>query len=326
MMKTAIIGAGVIGTQHARVLHRLGREVAYLCDVDRPKAERFAAKKAPEAIIYEDWRKMLDEAEIDVVHICTPHDLHAPMIIEALARDIHVLCEKPLCISRAELDAILEAEKRSSAGLGVCLQNRYLDANRFVYDYLSDKTVSAASGTVVWRRTAEYYGSAEWRGTLAREGGGVLINQALHTLDLLCWFCGDQSAVCARADNFTLDGVIEVEDTLSAVFFGDQPFTFFATNASAVDMAVQINLSLSNGEFITVMPDLVTVNGEVRYRNDGNEYFGKPCYGNGHERLMREFYACAEQGSRFPIDGAEAARVMRHIFAAYESRGEKTKI
>ena len=249
------------------------------------------------------------------------------MVIEGLSRGINVLCEKPLCIKTEEIDAILEAERRSAATLGVCHQNRFLPVHRYVKEFLADKNITAAHGTVVWHRDASYYRTAEWRGTREMEGGGVLINQALHTLDLLLWYCGDPESVTARGDNFTLRGEIGVEDTLSAVCGGPHPFTFFATNGGGVDMPPEIRLRLSGGEALTVFPDGILQDGAYRgFREPLRISGAKECYGGGHALLVDEFYRCIAAGKPFPIDGAEGARVIKVILAAYESRGETVRL
>ena len=143
-MKNAIIGLGTIGKVHAKVLGLQEKGITALCDIDVAAAERVKGEYAPDAAVYTDWKQMLDEVQPEVVHICTPHYLHAEMVIEALGRGINVLCEKPLCIRKEDIGRILEAEKNSTAQLGVCQQNRYLETNAFVKDYLSDKTVVAA--------------------------------------------------------------------------------------------------------------------------------------------------------------------------------------
>lgn len=326
-MRIAVIGLGVIGSVHAGVLADREEEIAVLCDIDRTRAETARTKFAPAAAVYTDWREMLDAARPDAVHICTPHYLHAEMVVECLRRNIHVLCEKPLCMKTEEIDAVLAAERASAARLGVCHQNRFLPVNRFVKEYLSDKEIAAAHGTVVWHRDAAYYRSAPWRGTQKMEGGGVLINQALHTLDLLAWFCGDPAGVTARGDNFSLRGVIEVEDTLSAVFDGKAPFTFFATNASAAGLPVEIRMTFRDGGGLTVFPDAAIVDGTYTpFPNAPSVPGAKACYGSGHAALIDEFYRCIGSGERFPIDGAEASRVIKLILAAYKSHGERVPL
>lgn len=325
-MKSAIIGLGVIGKVHAKVLCTQGREISAICDINLSEAEGVKSSYGLACEVFADWIEMLDTAKPDVVHICTPHYLHAEMVIEALRRNVNVLCEKPLCIKYEDIDRILEAERESSAQLGVCHQNRYLEVNSFVKEYLADKEIAGAHGSVAWSRGDDYYNSAEWRGTQELEGGGVLINQALHTLDLVQWLCGEPEEVVAGKDNLTLRSVIEVEDSITARFYGNVPFSFFATNAAPFNNAVQINIRLSSGEKLIVLPDMLLVNGEVTLRRGQTKILGKACYGNGHEALIDDFYTCIESGKPFSINGAEGAKVIKLILAAYASDGQRIKI
>ena len=325
-MKIALIGAGSIGNVHAQALSMQGLEFSAVCDINREAAEKLSALVFPNAKLYTDWKLMLNEFKPDAVHICTPHYLHAPMVIYALSHNINVLCEKPLCISYDEIDAILTAEKSSSAQLGVCFQNRYLDSNRFVKNYLKDKEVASAHGSVVWHRDAKYYTSSDWRGTLDKEGGGVLINQAIHTLDLLEWFCGEPDSVLASGEKFSLGEFIEVEDTLSAVFNGNHPFTFFATNSNTHNLPISIQIRLANKDNILLLPNCVIINNEVRFVEKNEKHLGKTYYGIGHALLIEEFYNCIETNKPFAINGEEGAKVMRLVLAAYKSKGEKITI
>ncbi len=316
-MKVAVVGYGIIGRLHAAILHKRGT-LSAVCDVD----EAVLATAPDDVAHYTDYTDMLERESPDAVHICTPHYLHAAMVIEALDRGVHVLCEKPLCIRPEEIDEILEAEKRSTATLGVCLQNRYNGANQYAKAYLEDKKNVSGVGQVAWCRTAAYYASAAWRGKWATEGGGVLINQALHTLDLMQWLVGMPDELIAQTSCLTLADTIEVEDTASIVCRGKHEFTFLATTASSSDFPVTIQLK-ADGETVTVLPDRVIVGGEsISFENGCFSLDRKACYGNGHEALIEDFYACIADGRRFAIDGEAGARVIRLILAAYESQGK----
>lgn len=327
-MKSAIIGLGVIGRVHAKVLKLQGRNTVAFCDVNASAAESARDEFAPKAAVYTDWKEMVERESPDVVHVCTPHYLHAEMVIYLLGKGINVLCEKPLCINRDELFAVLDAEARSGAILGVCHQNRYNAANRFAKTYLEGKAIEGAHGSVVWHRDREYYSNSDWRGIAARSGGGALINQALHTLDLCEWLCGEPQTVVARADNLAHKDISEVEDTLSAVFSGAADgktcgnFTFFTTIAASCNLPVEISLRLASGETVTVLPHSVLESGKVIFEEEAKEFHGKPCYGNSHEALINDFYSCAKNSTPFAINGSEAAKVLRLIFAAYDSCGE----
>lgn len=326
-LRCAIVGLGVIGRLHAEILCKQGKHIIALCDIDGTVAEEVREKLALDAAVYTDWEKMLSEIRLDVVHICTPHYLHAQMTIGALERGINVLCEKPLCISREELERVLCAEAKSDATLGVVHQNRFKPSNVFAKQYLSDKKILSAHASVVWQRTDEYYKSASWRGTIAQEGGGVLINQALHTLDLLQWMTRMPTHVSAICGCLTLGDQIEVEDTASMRFFGDVPMTFFATNSGGANMEVELRFVLSGGHKITVRPDSVQIDGELLdFHRTELADGGKAYYGNAHGMLIERFYQCVALGEKFEIGGAEAANVMRMILASYESRGKSTEL
>ena len=320
-MRAVIIGYGSIGKVHARVIPQYGSLEA-VCDIDP-----LTLLDAPTGVCYTDYKTMLDEIKPDVVHVCTPHHLHAEMVIEALDRGINVLCEKPLCIKEEDIGRILDAERRSTAQLAVCHQNRYNGANRFVKEYISGKTVECGVGSVTWHRDARYYASGDWRGKWETEGGGVLINQALHTFDLMQWLCGMPDTVKATVSTMTLGDKIEVEDTAAVLCSGKDggDFTFYATNGGKRDCPVEITLRV-DGEWIKLMPKYAVVGDELHSFKDRHHVYGKDCYGSGHEALTKDFYDCIETGRKFGIDGKEGAKVVRMILAVYRSHGESVEI
>ena len=320
-MTSAVVGLGIIGKVHIQILRELSENRIVVCDVDEKKLAEY-----PDVQGYSDYEKMLDEACPDVVHICTPHYLHAEMIIAALERNVHVLCEKPLCIKEEDIARIQEAEKKSKAKLGVCHQNRYNDVNVYLKKYLEDKEIVSAHGNVIWKRDKAYYDQADWRGTKDMEGGGVLINQALHTLDLMQWFCGMPESLVAQTGNYSLKNVIEVEDTASMLCFGRKNFTFFATNSGGCDMDTQIDIKLSNKENIAAYPQMLYINGKAVCTEEMEKVVGKCCYGNGHKKIITDFYDCIASGKPFAVDGRESAKVIKLILAAYQSQGENIKI
>lgn len=319
-MKSVIVGLGVIGNVHYNVLKNIGTPAVAVCDCD---AEKISGLTDVEC--YTDYIKMLDSVKPDVVHICTPHYLHEQMIIDALERGVNVLCEKPLCISLDGIERILSAEKNSKAILGVCHQNRYNPENVFLKDYLKDKKVVSGYGTVVWHRDNEYYSKDEWRGKWKTEGGGVLINQALHTFDLMQWLVGFPDTVTASISNLTLKGDIEVEETASVICSGKAGFSFFATNGSSASFPVTVTIKTED-ETISVLPGKVITGSKVYEFKENDKVLGKACYGVGHQGLIQDFYDCVKTGRKFAIDGKEASKVIKLILASYESKGEKIDV
>lgn len=319
-MRVAVIGLGVIGVGHVWLLKERNEDVVAVCDVDEKKLSAFPNIKG-----YQDYLQMMDEVKPEVVHICTPHYLHTEMVTSALKRNIHVLCEKPLCIKKEDIPVILQAEKESKAKLGVCFQNRYNLSSLFVKEWLKGKTILSARGCLCWNRDENYYGQAEWRGVKKTEGGGVLINQAVHTVDLLQWFVGMPKSVVGWCENVSLKGVIEVEDTAMLTCMGDVDFSLCATTSAKDDYPTQIVVVTSDGE-IRVTDNDVYINGELVNKNSSKESFIKKVYGEGHKALISDFYDCIKTGRDFAIDGKEGLKAVKIVLATYESDGKETKI
>ncbi len=331
-MKSAIIGLGAISAVHKKVLLEQGQEIVAVCDNDESRFASF-----PNSLHYSDYVKMLDEVKPDVAHICTPHYLHADMICECLSRNINVICEKPLCINLNDGERIVQAEKNSKAILGVAHQNRYNPSSAFVKEYLKDNPPKTAMAFVAWNRDKEYYDSGDWRGKQKTEGGGVLINQALHTLDLLQWLIGMPNAVSAVTASLKLKNVIEVEDTVVATFSGERDFQFFATNCASTDFPIEITIETEK-DIIRLYSNSVSINGKQvdlscrladnnAVANGGcGKVYGKQCYGGGHSVLIADFYDSVKSGKKFEMNGEEAFKVVRLIEAVYQSKGEKINI
>lgn len=313
-MKTAIIGLGVIGKVHYEVLKKQGANIVALVDVDLSRLDGY-----DDVAKYADYRFMLDEVRPDVVHICTPHYLHAEMIIGALDSGANVLVEKPLCIKEEEIDAILSAEKRAKGILGVCYQNRYNDSSAYVKEYLKRRKIAVGSAILNWHRDKAYYESAEWRGKKETEGGGVAINQAIHTVDLVQWISGMPKEVRAQISNESLAGVIDVEDTFSAVLrYINGLFSICATVTAKEDYPVSITFKTESGE-VVLYPDGVLINGEPVDISTDKKWYGKEVYGSGHEKLIAHFYDCVTRGEKFTIDGKEGAKSLKIVLGAYKS-------
>lgn len=326
--RVAVVGCGAICGNHIKAIQAAEQVLCALCDIDPAQAQKkIDTYELTDVSVYTDFLTMLDTENPDAVHICTPHYLHAPMAIAALERDIHVLCEKPLCISVEQLDELQKAVRASRAQLGVCHQNRY-EANMIRLKELAQGKVAGAFGSVVWHRDADYYNSAAWRGTWDQEGGGVMINQALHTLDLMQWICGFPTHVTAHVSNDMLKGVIEVEDTASACFECENGtrFSFFATNAATASLPVQIQIKLKTGDLIDAQNDQFCFNHELISAKNQTDTVGKRVWGAGHKDLICDFYRHVSQNQPFPIGFDEGEKVIRLILAMYRSNGNRITI
>ena len=327
VLKSAIIGLGNIAQSHIQAVKggECG-EVVTVCDIVPEKITKYVDTHQLKVKTYTDYVQMLDECDIDLVHICTPHYLHKEMIVSALKRNVNVLCEKPICISEEELAEIKVALENTKAKLGVVQQNRYNESAKYMKSYLKDKKIRSGYATLVWNRDEEYYSQDDWHGVLAKEGGGVIINQALHTLDLMQYYMGMPHSVCGKVDTFALKNIIDVEDTAVARFYTENAsFGIYATNTSEANFPVHIVFRLEGGEEAILFPAAVlTKEGYKTFIE--NKPLGKKCYGSGHEKLIADFYECVKNDKPFAIDFNEASKVAKMIFALYRSNGEMVEI
>lgn len=302
-MASAIVGCGGIGNVHAEVLKRLDISLVATADINPERSNDLAKRYGAQA--YCSIEEMLSDKEIDTLHICTPHYLHVPMAEYALSKNINVLMEKPPAITEEQFEKLKKAEKNSSASLGICFQNRYnIEVKAALSALTSGKTgkIRGARAFLTWGRNKEYYLNSGWRGKIATEGAGVLINQAIHTLDLICLLCGKPERVDARIAEHHLKDIIEVEDTAEAfiTFEGGFNCIFYASTAYCADAPVFIEIICENAVIRLLDKNSAIIYNDGTTENIGvsHESFGKDCYGQGHLSLIKDFYENREQ---FPV-------------------------
>lgn len=328
--RTAVVGCGAIAPNHLYALADDPRvKTVALVDPIVERAEAMRQKYAKDARIYTDYTEMLDKERPDVVHICTPHHLHASMAIAALERDIHVYLEKPMCRTREEIPLLLAAAEKSRARITVSFQNRFnpstLAAMKIAEE---DGGVLRGYGSVFWDRGDAYYTESGWRGRYATEGGGVLINQAIHTLDLLCLFLGKPISVTATTANHHLKGVIEVEDSAEGkiLFEGGKNASFYATTAYGGGCETTIFLETAHHKLEIRSPYLFSDREKVDIPHTLPFPVGKECYGAGHKTMIEAFYTALAEGKDTPVPPSEAQYALRILLAAYASQDEETPI
>lgn len=323
-IRTVIVGCGAIAQVHAKVLSRLQdcQLTAFAdCKVERAQAmtETYGGKA------YASLEEMMENEKIDVLHICTPHYLHTPMAILALQNHIHVFMEKPPVISKDQLQQLAAAE--SERQLGICFQNRYnpsiIKAREILASGEAGK-ILCARGIVTWHRDKEYYQESDWRGVLALEGGGALINQSIHTLDLLQYIIGmPPRSIHAVTTNHHLQGLIEVEDTMSAwIQYEDVTANFYATTSYLADpppliefVCERMTIRIEELELSCYYPDGTV----VRHEASGKQGLGKSYWGTGHEDCIRAFYDSISQEKQYPLNLAGVWDTIRLMLGAYES-------
>jgi UDP-N-acetyl-2-amino-2-deoxyglucuronate dehydrogenase len=218
-LRTALVGCGKVGQTHAQALSSLPEsEFVAVCDVDFERAQAFATRFGGRP--FDDIRRMLGESRLDVLCIATPHPLHAEPAIAAASAGVHVLVEKPLASSLADCDAMLASASEGKIKLGVISQRRWYEPVRRMKDAIdAGKIGRPVLGTFAmysWRDPA-YYRSDPWRGRWDTEGGGVLVNQSPHMLDLLLWLMDDDVAELSGYWANLNHSSVEVEDSAVAI-------------------------------------------------------------------------------------------------------------
>ena len=302
MFRAAIIGCGGIAQVHAAVLHMLpDTELIACADIRPERAQAMAEKYGCRA--YSSMDALLEAETPDSVHLCVPHYLHAPMAKAAADRGIAVFSEKPPVISREQWSLLEEAAAK--VPLGICFQNRYNpnveEARRLIREGTCGKLLGARA-FVTWKREVPYYHDSGWRGTWATEGGGVLINQSIHTLDLLVQLAGKPERVETHMANHHLRDAIEVEDTVEAyLILGGVPVLFYATTAYTQDAPVLIELHLEKAVLRLESDALEIRTGEgVEHKNfEVPATLGKGYWGNGHATCIADFYASIAENRPF---------------------------
>ena len=323
MFRVGIVGCGNISGVHAKVLAALEETELVACaDIVRERAERMAASYGCRA--YADYEEMLEAERLDAVHLCTPHGLHPAMALAAAKRGIAVFTEKPPAIDRKGWEMIREA-----AGLvpvGICFQNRYHGNVIRMQELAASGDFGALRGIrafVTWCRTADYYPAGGWKGTWATEGGGALINQAVHTLDLMLRFLGVPDQVEAHLANHHLRGVIEVEDTAEIYMrSGDKTALLYASTAYSADAPVIIELDLE-GAVLRLEGDGLEIRrgGKAESVDCGGDIaLGKSYWGVGHKACISDFYASIREGRPFANDPASCEVTMETLLSVYERR------
>lgn len=215
-LRFAIVGVGNIAPNHARAIQATpDAELVAVVTRRADKGREFVAQFG--GTYFSEYHTLLTNKEVDVVALCTPHNLHLPMTLEAAAAGKHVLCEKPLARTVAECDQLIAACEAARVNLGVIFQFRFEPLALKLKALIESGKLGALiwnSTNTIWYRTNEYYASDPWRRTWGGSGGGVLINQAVHMIDLMLWLSGRPQKITAQIR--TLRHAIETEDSALA--------------------------------------------------------------------------------------------------------------
>jgi UDP-N-acetyl-2-amino-2-deoxyglucuronate dehydrogenase len=352
-LRTAIIGVGKVSELHAKALKNLkSSEFSAVFSRDINKAKKFAEIYNVKA--YSDIEEMIVDCKIDMVTICTPHPAHKEPALKAINAGAHVLVEKPLAISLADCDEMITAAKKKNVLLGTISQRRFYKPCMRIKEAIDSGKIGRPMLGIVnmlgWR-DKKYYDSDPWRGSWAGEGGGVLVNQSPHQLDILQWFMGPIDELFGFQENIN-HPYIEVEDTAVAVikFKNGGLGNIVVSNSQNPPLYGKVHVHGENGASIGVQTDgglmfvpgisgmsniaeppyndLWTIKGEENFLNkwkkeDTDFFAGIEPTVYFHERQFEDFISAIINNKKPLVDGEEGRKTVELFTALYMSNRDK---
>ena len=310
-------------------------EISAFCDIKKERAEAAARKYGGNA--YTDYREMLEDARPDAVHLCVPHYLH-PVIAEyAMRHHCSVLSEKPMAIRLEDAERCVKTAEETGVLYGVIYQCRYNTASRFVKNALErgklGKIISARS-TLTWLRAAHYYDDSDWKGTWDKEGGGVVIDQAIHSIDLANWMIGSDPLYVSAGIANRGHELISVEDSAEGLirYRNGVDYGFYCMNNYGCDEPIEIRLLCEKGKATfsydeaTIVYDDGRTESVAQERDDLVYEGGKDYWGFQHRKQIDQFYRALSGKEPLEITGKEALKIQKIVCAIYESGKTGKKI
>ena len=334
-MGFAILGTGMISKFHARAVRDVpGARLVAVCSRDRSRAEMFAGEFGCAA--HECLEEVLARPDVDVLVIATPSGAHMEAAVMAARAGKHVLCEKPLDVTLERVDAMIAAHRQAGTRLGCIFQIRYTPALEPLRAALREGrfgTLTYAGVYVPWWRSNEYYAGSSWHGKQALDGGGALMNQAIHMIDLLCDFMPPVETVCGVTSSVGHPG-LETEDVATAAlrFKGGAVGMIYGSTASWPGYSKRLEISGTRGTAV-FLDDHLNV---FEFADKRAEDAGVVARGAGggtahgannpsamthdlHAACFRDFVDALERGVPFRSDGESARRSVALIRAIYDS-------
>jgi UDP-N-acetyl-2-amino-2-deoxyglucuronate dehydrogenase len=325
-----LIGGGNISRTHARAATAIpGVKISAVFGVNQKKVAGLCREVGGQP--YHDFHAFLAHRPLDMVIIGSPSGLHAEQGMAAARQGLHVLVEKPIDTTEQKADALIAVCEKSKVRLGVIFQDRFKADIRLLKQLISDGAlgrVLLADARVKWYRPPEYYSDSRWRGTWAFDGGGALMNQGIHTVDLLLWLLGD--VVSLRARTATLLHRIETEDTALALleFAGGAMGILEVTTTAYPGYPRRLELTGTEGTIVLEQDRIVTADFKrgfpdivSREPGEGNASASSPVVTDfrGHQSAIEDFIHAIQQDSAPACDGREGSRSVALIESIYRA-------
>lgn len=334
-LRAAVIGCGRITSAYLPALKNIGSETVELVlamDKQLNRAETFA-ENFPECAASDmtdiiSFKNLLREYHPDILHILLPHHLHCEYAVAALEEGVNVLTEKPIGISLKDADEMIAACKKSKKQLGVIFQNRYIDGVERVRSLIQDGTLGAVKGAfsmLTWHRPPSYY-ECDWKGSWQTEGGGVVIDQAIHSIDLIRYMTGMEAVkVQGHIARRVLES-IEVEDVADAAVTLENGavYSFFACNYYTKNSPIRIEIHCENGTALLTADKM-----DISWESGENETIlpslgsdtacGESYWGVFHEKQIRSCYEALIHEKPMPWNPEDAKKTLKIVLGIYLS-------
>lgn len=344
--RVGVIGLGNMGLAHATCIAAReidGMQLVSVCDIDSKKLANFTSRH-PDLNGYTNWRDMVDDDRIDGVIIAVPHPLHGDMVIAFLKKNKHVLVEKPIDITVKKAMAVNRVAIKSEAKFAIMFNQRthplYREARELVRSGQLGKLIRTTWIITNWYRTQAYYDSSSWRATWQGEGGGVLLNQAVHNLDLWQWICGMPSTVSADCAVGKFHN-IEVEDEVTLfAHYPDGATGIFITSTGEYPGTNRLEICGDRGKLVIEEGklkfwELAVSERQICFTTDAMEYpshvvkreiYLKKEPESGHRLILQNFADAVNHNTELIAPGTEGIFSLQLTNAAYLSSWTKENV
>lgn len=338
-LRFAIVGCGVIAPTHARCIVELpGADLAAVCDLLPERAERLARQYPAE--VFTDYRRMFEQADIDVVEVLTPSGMHAEIGVAAAQAGKHVIVEKPMDVTLEKADRLIQACRAANVKLGCIFQHRFDPAVMALKEAIGQNKLGRLNfggSHTKWYRAQEYYDSGDWRGTWALDGGGALINQSIHYVDLLQYILGPVEEIHAYTATRAHER-IEVEDiAVASIKFRSGAVGLLEGNTSAYPgFCARLDVYGSDGSVIIENDQIAEWrlrSGEVSpVEREAVGFIGgsssKDIWHHSHRRQIEDMIEAIRTNREPLVNGEEGRKALQIVLAVYESArsGETVKL
>ena len=326
--RVGIIGCGRISVMHLVSLAQIEEcELVCCCDIKEDRANKVASQYHVKA--YTNYEEMIQKEQLDAVHICLPHYLHFPAAMYAMEHGVNVLTEKPMTIDFDSAQRAVNYAKEKNLLYGVIFQTRFNNSARLVKKEISSGhlgKIICARSILTWSRPDSYYQESDWKGTWNKEGGGVIIDQAIHSIDLVNWIMDSEpvSVSCSLANRG--HKIVKVEDTAEGLitYKNGAKYGFYCMNNYANDDPIEIEFICEKGRAVFGYDDAYI------YFNDGRKLEAhqdtnlldyedaKEYWGFQHIREIKQFYQSLLHGQPLEVSGEECLKTHALICKIYQ--------